>query len=277
MHSSEIAPHSSSLMPVLYVPHGGGPMPLLGEPNHRELVEFLSNETRELPEPKAILLISAHWEEPVATISSAAQPTMIYDYYGFPPESYRLSYKAPGEPHLAQEILNLLQQQGIQARLDPIRGYDHGTFVPLLLMYPNAHIPVVQLSLLDSLDPGAQIDLGTAIAPLREQGVMIIGSGMSFHNMQAFFSDNPNVKGRSQAFDDWLVETLTDTSIAKSERRQRLIHWKDAPESRFSHPREEHLLPLHVCFGAANVSSAVAQRNFGGILLGAQISGFIWR
>src|SRR5690606_23835066 len=136
-----------SLMPVVFVPHGGGPMPLLDDPGHRELTAFLKSLGQTLPEPRAILVISAHWEEDIASVSSSPAPTMIYDYNGFPPESYQLKYPAPGEPQLAQQVADLLTAHQIPVRPDPQRGFDHGTFVPLMLMYPAARIPVVQLSL----------------------------------------------------------------------------------------------------------------------------------
>lgn len=268
--------NTATLMPVVFVPHGGGPMPLLGDASHRELTAFMQQLAQHLPVPRAILVISAHWEEQQAHISSAANPAMIFDYYGFPPESYEFRYPAPGNPSLAETIAQLLRAQNIPVVLDSQRGYDHGTFVPLLLSYPQADIPVVQLSLLHSLDPAAHIALGNAIAPLREQGVLILGSGMSFHNMRAFFSPSPAVKTKSDSFDEWLTETLTDETLDYSQRATRLVDWTRAPEARFCHPREEHLLPLHVCFGAAQ-ASLVAQRNFGGYLLGTKVSGFVWR
>lgn len=268
---------ASAPMPVVFVPHGGGPMPLLGDPSHRELIAFLKNLPAALPRPRAIVMISAHWEEDIVSISSAQAPQMIYDYYGFPPESYAFHYPAPGHPALAEKIAGLLQEQAIEVRLDDQRGYDHGTFVPLLLMYPAADIPVVQLSLLNSLDPAAHIAIGRAIAPLREEGVLILGSGMSFHNMQAFFSRNPAVKGKSQAFDAWLNYSLVDPELDNSQRQRRLELWQSAPEARFCHPREEHLLPLHLCLGAASSASAAAERNFSGVLFNTFISGFVWR
>jgi aromatic ring-opening dioxygenase catalytic subunit (LigB family) len=267
---------TATVMPVVFVPHGGGPMPLLGEPNHRELIAFLQNLGQQLPRPRAILMISAHWEESIASVSSSPSPAMIYDYQGFPPESYEFQYPAAGDPILAQEIVDRLAGAGIPARLDPERGYDHGTFVPLMLMYPAADIPVVQLSLLRSLDPKAQIDLGKAIAPLREQNVLIVGSGMSFHNMRAFFSDHPDTPPRSEAFDEWLTDTLTSAGLTDVARQARLENWQAAPHGRFSHPREEHLLPLYVCFGAASHVDTRAEKIFSGTFFGTHIAGFIW-
>jgi len=267
---------TTSPMPVLFVPHGGGPMPLLGEANHRELTAFMQSVSADLPRPKAILVITAHWEEDVATISSAPAPGMFYDYYGFPPETYKFKYPAAGNPELAQMIAGLLDAAGIKSQLDPKRDFDHGTFVPLMLMYPQADIPVVQLSLINSFDPAAHIALGKALAPLREQGVLILGSGMSFHNMQAFFSGNPATPARSEHFDAWLTETLISVDLSGDQQRTRLTDWKTAPEARFCHPREEHLLPLHVCFGAGAQASPTAAKIFSGLLFNTKISAFLW-
>lgn len=265
------------LMPVVFVPHGGGPMPLLGDANHRELTQFMQSLAAKLPQPKAIVVITAHWEEEVVSITHSTAPGMMYDYYGFPPESYEFSYPAPGNPALAKHIQQLLQDNNIDARLDNQRAYDHGTFVPLMLSYPAADIPVVQLSLLATLDPAAHIAIGKALAPLREQGVLIVGSGMSFHNMRAFFSGDPAVKRKSEAFDEWLTETLTSSKLTNEAREQRLRDWASAPQGRFCHPREEHLLPLHVCWGAASQGSSVAEQNFSGLLFNTTISGYLWR
>lgn len=268
---------TQSLMPVIFVPHGGGPMPLLGDPQHRELVKFIQALGADLPRPSAIVVITAHWEEEQVSITHSAAPAMFYDYYGFPPESYEFSYPAPGNPALAKQIQQLLQAQNIAARLDNQRAYDHGTFVPLMLMYPAADIPVVQLSLLATLEPAAHIALGKALAPLRAQGVLILGSGMSFHNMRAFFSSDPSVRNKSESFDAWLADTLCSTQLANPVRETRLRDWAAAPQARFCHPREEHLLPLHVCYGAASSGSAPAEQNFNGLLFNTVISGYLWR
>jgi aromatic ring-opening dioxygenase catalytic subunit (LigB family) len=268
---------SQSLMPVVFVPHGGGPMPLLGDANHRELTRFMQTLAGGLPRPTAILVITAHWEEEVVSVTSSPAPGMMYDYYGFPPESYEFKYPAPGNPALAKHVQQLLQQHNIDARLDNQRAFDHGTFVPLMLIYPAADIPLVQLSLLASLDPAAHIAIGKALAPLREQGVLILGSGMSFHNMRAFFSNDSSIKGKSHIFDDWLTETLTSSDLTSEARAQRLQEWASVPQARFCHPREEHLLPLHVCWGAAHQGSPAAEQNFSGLLFNTAISGYLWR
>lgn len=264
---------NASSMPVLFVPHGGGPMPLLNDVNHQQLRAFLTSVTAQIPTPKAILLITAHWEEPVVTLSSSPEPGMLYDYYGFPAEAYQFIYSAPGEPALAKQIAAMLGEQGITARLDSERAFDHGTFVPLKLMYPQANIPVVQMSLVQHFDPKTHIAIGEALAPLREQGILIVGSGMSFHNMHAFFSKDPRVLHRNAEFDHWLTDSLTGDGV---DTMTRLIQWQSAPAARFSHPREEHLLPLHVCFGAAHRNTIRAARNFNCVLLNTLISGYIW-
>ena len=269
---------SHSIAPVLYLPHGGGPMPLLGEPSHQALVEFLQDIPRQLGQPAAILLVSAHWETAQPTLTSAAQPSLFYDYYGFPPQSYTIEYPAPGDPALAHSVRQLLQSAGFDAQLDDQRGFDHGMFIPLKLMYPAATIPVVQLSLLHSLDPVSHIALGRALASLRERNVLIVGSGMSFHNMQAFFHTADSEQGRwAREFDAWLLATCCDPQLPVAEQEQRLAHWEQAPHARYNHPREEHLLPLQVCFGAASVASPVAEAVFHAEVLGKTVAAFLWR
>ncbi|GGO81690.1 dioxygenase [Marinobacterium nitratireducens] len=237
---------------ILFLSHGGGPMPLLGDPGHREMVDSLEMFARRLRKPSAILLISAHWEAPVPTITAGANPGLIYDYYGFPPESYEIQYPCPGDPALAQQVFRVLSEAGISAQLDERRGFDHGMFVPLKLMYPDADIPCVQLSLMSDLNAEAHLAVGRALRGLDCDNLLVIGSGFSFHNMQAFFApDTPQIRARNQAFEDWLLDTCANPALDEAERSRRLIHWQDAPHARFCHPREEHLLPLHLCYGMA--------------------------
>lgn len=255
-------------MPVAYFPHGGGPLPLLGEPNHQELVDFLKELAISFPEPTAIVMISAHWEEEVVSVSATAAPEMIYDYGGFPAETYEYQYPAPGDSALALEITQLLSAQGIECRLDANRGYDHGTFVPLMLMYPQATIPVVQVSMLRSLNASKHIAVGKALAPLREQGVLILGSGMSSHNPRGA------PEGCVQ-FDRWLTKTMQSESFTDAQAQ--LEQWQTAPGARDAHERADHLMPLHVCFGAASAAAAPAQKAFAGLLFGQPIAGFLWQ
>lgn len=258
----------------LFISHGGGPLPLLGDPGHAELVLTLQRIARELPRPRAIIVASAHWEDAQPAVTTAAAPDLFYDYYGFPPESYAIEYPAPGHPALAQEVLAALQGAGLAARGDASRGFDHGLFVPLKILYPEADIPCIQLSLLASMDPEAHLRMGRALASLDGEGVLLIGSGSSFHNVQAFFGQRePALYTRNRAFEDWLVDTLAEAPLDDAEREGRLLEWDSAPHARFCHPREEHLLPLLVCAGVAPGPATRVWR-FGA--MGMQGSCFAW-
>jgi 4,5-DOPA dioxygenase extradiol len=259
---------------VLCIPHGGGPMPLMGDPSHAQLIEYLSNAEASLGKPEAIVLVSAHWECAQPTLTSGAEPELIYDYGGFPAEMYQLKYPAPGSPELATDIAAMLAEAGFDPQLDPDRGFDHGMFVPLLLMYPDASIPVIQLSMLSSLDPEEHIRMGAALAPLSERNVLVLGSGFTFHNMNAFGPGfNPGADPENEAFEQWLRETCTNTDLSEEERRSRFVNWSDAPGARWCHPREEHLLPLHVCYGAGG---GPATQAFNELVLGKRSSGYSW-
>lgn len=235
---------------VLFLSHGGGPLPLLGDRGHFEMVENLTNLASRIKKPSAIIVISAHWEEDIITITSGPNPSLIYDYYGFPEESYSIEYPCSGEPDLACQLGNLLTKSGIKNILDEKRGFDHGLFVPLKIMYPDADIPCVQLSLNKNLNPKFHIEMGTALSNIDHENLMIIGSGFSFHNMRAFFEpETIDSKTKNEKFEQWLIDTCSNPSIDESERANRLENWEDAPHARYCHPREEHLLPLHVCYG----------------------------
>jgi len=259
---------------VLFVSHGGGPMPLLGDPGHQDMVDRLTELAADLRKPSAILVISAHWEEAIPTITSGTTPSLIYDYYGFPSEAYKIEYPCPGEPVLAQQVAQALDQAGIQPRLDDQRGLDHGAFVPLKLMYPEAKIPCIQLSLVNTLDASTHLAIGRALQALDYDNLLVLGSGFSFHNMRAFFAaQTPEIQARNLAFEDWLEQTCGDSSLSEPERAKRLADWEQAPHARFCHPREEHLLPLHVCYGLANKAS---DRHIAATILGKQSGMFYW-
>ena len=236
-------------MPALYIPHGGGPSFFMqGErkARYQATEDFLRSIQGLLPaRPRAILIITAHWECAVPSFTSGSRPGLIYDYHGFPPETYALQYPAPGEPALAAQAAALLQAAGFAAQLAPDYGWDHGVFIPLKVMYPDADVPVVAMSLQASLDPALHCDLGAALASLRAQGVLVVGAGMSYHNLRHFAEAAP----ASYAFHDWL-----DTALAgdHASRRAQLAQWAGAPGGRASHPREEHLLPLMVASGAGS-------------------------
>ncbi|MEY3038311.1 MAG: hypothetical protein RL143_878 [Pseudomonadota bacterium] len=170
---------------IAFISHGGGPMPLLGDPQHAELIDMLKQLPSKFPQPRAIVVISAHWENDEIAITSSSSPSLLFDYYGFPAESYQFNYPAPGNPQLASKIAKVLQVDGFNVRLDEERGLDHGVFIPLMLMYPQADIPVLQISLSNSLDPLQHLQLGEALAKLDEEDVLFLGSGFSFHNMRA--------------------------------------------------------------------------------------------
>ena len=265
--------HTQNVAQIVYFSHGGGPLPILGDPSHEAMVDFMRQLPSRLKKPDAILVISAHWEESTATLLGAQTPSMLYDYYGFPDEAYEMTYPAPGNPNLANRIAGLLNQNGIPARVDPQRGFDHGLYIPLKLMYPEADIPSLQLSLLSGLDPIVHLDLGAALRNLTNENILIIGSGFSFHNMRAFSWRGMNAPDpANDAFQDWLVDVCT-SELSQGEREKRLMDWQKAPSARYCHPREEHLLPLHVCAGIANKSAKLI---FDDYILGKRAVAFLW-
>jgi 4,5-DOPA dioxygenase extradiol len=267
------AKSSQSGAQIVYFSHGGGPLPILGDPGHKAMVDFMTRLPAQLRRPDAILVISAHWEETAATVLSGAHPPMFYDYYGFPDEAYEIKYPAPGSPKLAQNITALLEKDGLAARVDPERGFDHGLFIPLKLMYPQADIPALQLSLIRGLDASAHVALGKALRGLKDDNILVIGSGFSFHNMGAFaWRGSGAADPANDAFQDWLIETATG-SLSPSEREQRLVDWAQAPSARYCHPREEHLLPVHVCMGLADRPGTVV---FDDKILGKRSVAFLW-
>jgi 4,5-DOPA dioxygenase extradiol len=258
---------------ILYFSHGGGPLPILGDPSHKAMIEFMRRLPSQLERPDAILVVSAHWEEDAATLLGAPHPPMFYDYYGFPEEAYRIDYPAPGSPDLAQRIADLLSRRQIPARIDAARGFDHGLFIPLHLMYPQADIPALQLSLLRGLDPAAHIALGRALRDMRHENILVIGSGFSFHNMRAFSWEGVEAPDRANdRFQEWLIEVCTG-AMPQDEREKRLTAWETAPSARYCHPREEHLLPLHVCLGLAGRPARVV---FDAPILGKRGIAFAW-
>lgn len=260
---------------ILFISHGGGPLPVLGDPGHADMVACLENLASTVRKPSAIVVLSAHWEERAPTITAAANPNLIYDYYNFPEESYQIQYPCPGEPELAQQLHATLQNGGFEPELNPTRGYDHGVFIPLKLMFPEADIPCVQVSLLNHLDPAEHIKLGEALANLAYDNLLVIGSGFSFHNLKAFFSSpTSSDQDLNDAFEAWLQEVCSNQNMNHDERVRQLTDWAQAPGARFCHPREEHLLPLHVCAGMAGRACDDA---FTVNVLGKKSSMFLWR
>lgn len=243
-------PGPGERLPVYFLSHGGGPWPYMSG-SFRDMFVLLERSLNDIPRqlpvaPRAVLVITAHWEEKNFTVSSAAQPGMLYDYHGFAEPLYSVRYPAPGAPALARQIAALLQGAGWQVDLNDQRGYDHGTFSLLKPIFPSAQKPVVQLSMRDTLDPAEHFAMGQALAPLRDEGVLILGSGQSFHNMHL---RGKQARLASEAFDSWLRHAVLDKSA--SQRRDALIRWEEAPVARIAHPRADHLIPLMVAAGAA--------------------------
>lgn len=248
---------TASKMPTYFVSHGGGPWPWLKK--EMPFFDTLEASLKAIPsqlgqKPKALLVISGHWEEAEFTVMSSPHPPMVYDYGGFPDHTYHIKYPAPGSPSLALRVQELIRAAGMPAQLDAERGFDHGAFVTAYAMYPNADVPMLQLSLKRGYDPATHIALGKALAPLRDEGVVILGSGLSYHNLRAMMRRDPAAKIASKAFDDWLQQAIMQTTPAL--RDAKLLQWSQAPSARAAHPEEDHLLPLMVAAGAAEGESA---------------------
>ena len=263
--------------PAIFLPHGGGPCFFMDwtwgpADTWHKTQRFLEGLSASLPEtPKALLVVSGHWEEPAFTAGAAQTPRLIFDYSGFPVHTYQLTWPAPGDPALAESVASRLKQAGLPSGMSADRGYDHGVFVPLKVAFPLADIPVVTLSLAAApdggFDPALHIAAGRALAPLRDEGVLIVGSGMTFHNLRAYF--RPETLAASREFDGWLTHAVESPA---AERNARLAAWQEAPSARFSHPREEHLAPLFVVAGAGG--DQAGSRVFYGEPMGAAISAY---
>jgi aromatic ring-opening dioxygenase catalytic subunit (LigB family) len=257
------------MFPTVYVPHGGGPCFFMDDPQGiwTGMGQFLRQFPSSLAEaPQAIVIVSGHWETRGFALTGSERPPLVYDYYGFPPHTYKLQYTAPGAPQVARRAAELLGEAGFTAAIDPERGLDHGVFVPLKVAFPEARIPVVELSLDASLDPALHLAAGQALAPLRKEGVLLMGAGMSFHNLRAL--GDPRLTTPSRHFDEW----LTSAATAPAEQRAALLaRWEEAPAARLAHPRHEHLLPLMVAAGASDRSG---RRIYSELVLGTMISGF---
>jgi aromatic ring-opening dioxygenase catalytic subunit (LigB family) len=269
--------------PTIFLPHGGGPCFFMDwtwgpADTWNAPRRFLEGLAATLPaSPKAIVVVSGHWEETEFTASAAPKPELIYDYSGFPEHTYNLTWPAPGAPDLAHRVADLLGKAGLPAGISPSRGFDHGVFVPLKVAFPEAKIPVVSLSLAvprpkspltrGGFDPELHLAAGRALAPLRDEGILLIGSGMSFHNLRAYLQ--PQTLVNSREFDRWLTAAVESP---EAERSKLLAGWRDAPSGTFSHPREEHLIPLLVAAGAGG--EGPGRRIFTDEPMGAAISAY---
>jgi 4,5-DOPA dioxygenase extradiol len=246
-------------LPAVFVSHGAPSLPLTDSP----AAAFLRGLGVTLGRPAAILCVSAHWDSERPALSLAERPETIYDFRGFPDALYRLTYPAPGAPELARRAAGLLAAAGEMLELDAGRGLDHGAWVPLLLMYPEADIPVVQLSVQSGRGAAPHLALGRALAPLRDEGVLILGSGGAVHNLRQFFGNPGATPDWALAFDDWLCRQVEAGAV------EALVDYRaKAPHGRQAHPSEEHFLPLHVALGAGGegVRGRVLHRSFDGSL-----------
>ena len=267
---------AAARLPTLFIPHGGGPcffmdpMPGMPPDTWDRMAAYLRSIPRAIgQQPKAVLVISGHWECEQATVLNTGNYELLYDYYGFPEHTYSLTYPARGSVAVADRVRELLGQAGIETDEEHERGLDHGVFIPFKLIYPDADIPVVQLSLLHSLDPAAHFALGRALAPLRDEGVLIVGSGLSYHNLREFFMPVPAADAAAANFDRWLRDAAT---APPAERERLLMNWRQAPNARDCHPRSEHLIPLMVAAGAAAEDAGHVAYN--DKVLGKSVSGF---
>lgn len=243
-------PDTTHRLPTYFVSHGGGPWPWIKElmgGDWTKLEDSLTGITHDfIVDPRAILVVSGHWEEPAFTVQTNPSPPMLYDYGGFPEFTYHLQYPAPGSPAVAERVVELLADADIPVGRNGVRGFDHGTFVPLHVMYPDAHVPVLQLSIRHGYDPQEHLAVGRALAPLRDEGIVILGSGFTYHNLRAF---GPAAAEPSRSFEQWLTRTITET--IGEERSRLLTEWSAAPGALASHPAADHLIPLMVAVGAA--------------------------
>ncbi|KAF2789316.1 extradiol ring-cleavage dioxygenase [Melanomma pulvis-pyrius CBS 109.77] len=271
------------LAPVISISHGGGPMPLLGDPSQAAIAKSLRTKVPAIlkigtaEQPRAIVLVTAHWSTDVPTISSAEKHELLYDYYGFPPEAYELKYDAPGSPEVAELVGGALEAKGLNPRKDLSRGWDHGVFIPLTLIHPAATIPIIQLSVLRSASPSTHFAIGQALAPLREQNIAIIGSGFaSFHNLRLMFSgagQDPSFRARNAAWSRQVADATTTEDV--EQRKAKFDGWRKWEGAFDMHPRggEEHFLPLVVCAGAAGEGKA---KSWSDEMVGMDMWSFYW-
>lgn len=270
----------SNRFPVYFIPHGGGPWPFMDFPKNEqgkgpwdELDVFLRGLDREIGRrPKAVLVVSGHWEkEPVPTVSTAPRPGMLFDYYNFPPHTYELSYPAQNSLEVGARARQLLADAGIESAEDATRGFDHGVFIPFMLVYPDADVPITMISLKDTLDVESHVAIGKALEPLRDEDVLIIASGMTYHNMRKFRSAEPDHVAEAVRFDDWLTAQVQEADVGL--RAEKLSAWQDNPDARACHvPDHDHLVPLFVAVGAAGDDAG--QRIFRTDFLGKPYSAF---
>ncbi|RMZ70832.1 extradiol ring-cleavage dioxygenase [Pyrenophora seminiperda CCB06] len=271
------------LAPVISLSHGGGPMPLLGDPAHASITKSLQTKVPQIlklgtPDaPQAIVLVTAHWSTEKVTVSSGAKHDLLYDYYGFPPESYKIRHDAPGSPAVAESVKQALEDQGIECVLDAERAWDHGVFVPMKLIDPAAHVPIIQVSVLASESPQQSYAIGRALGKLRAQNIAIIGSGFAtFHNLRLMFdgtAQTPDFKALNR---EW-SKAVSDAALTPDDRvrEQKFAAWRNWPSAYVMHPRggAEHFLPLIVCAGAAGSTKG---RSYADEMRGTDMWSYYW-
>jgi len=258
---------------IAYFSHGGGPLPLLKDPSHQKMVQFMTDFPTLVSQPDAVVVFSAHWEENTVTIQSGKDPGLVYDYYGFPKEAYEITYPCQGQPEISQKIADLMEKEGISVELDETRPFDHGSYIPMKLMYPKANVPVIQVSLHHSLDPRVHLNMGKALRPLLKENILFIGSGFSFHNMRAFdFRGLEKEDLQNDAFQEALINLCT-IEEDEAKRWEKWTSWEKLPQARYCHPREEHLLPLLVCAGMAQKPGS---KIFDDYILGKRATAYLW-
>ncbi|WP_407646576.1 DODA-type extradiol aromatic ring-opening family dioxygenase [Gluconobacter cerevisiae] len=263
--------NQESRQPVLFLPHGGGPCFFMEWGNTWDrMAAYLRSVSGTLPRrPDAIVVMSGHWETDEMRIGSALHPSLIYDYYGFPPHTYQLEYPVPGAPDVSEKVLGLLKDAGVDCAADANRGLDHGVFIPFMLAFPDASIPVVEISLPRTMDAADVLQLGQLLEPLRSENILLVGTGMTYHNMRYLMRPDAVSDGRSVAFDNWLQNTVEAPSDL---RRSRLVDWEHAPFAQDCHPQPEHLLPLMFAAGAAGTDTG--HRDYSDVIMGKALSGF---
>lgn len=251
---------SDQRMPAIYLSHGAPP--LADDPLW---TRQLGDWSAAMPKPSSILMVSAHWEDDPLTLSATQTVPLFYDFWGFPQRYYEVEYPAPGAPHLADEVERLLTDASQDVQRDPERGLDHGAYVPLVEMYPEADVPVLQISM-PTLDPKALFSIGERLAPLRDQGVLIVGSGFSTHNLREMnwhAGPDGHPPSWSTEFDDWLRKTLEDKDL------DALIDFQEkAPAPHLAHPRTEHFAPLFIALGASSASGLESESEVEGFWFG---------
>ncbi|WP_167626878.1 DODA-type extradiol aromatic ring-opening family dioxygenase [Gluconobacter thailandicus] len=257
--------------PVIFMPHGGGPCFFMGwSPVWDRMEEHLRGIGSTLPRrPSAIVVMSGHWETDRPTVTSGETPLLIYDYYGFPEHTYALQYPAPGSRDLARQVRHLLEEAGIAGDEDDQRGFDHGVFIPFMLAFPEADIPVVELSLPHHASADQVMNIGRALEPLRDQNVLLVGAGMSYHNLRRFLRPDAEAAHHSIQFDNWLTQAV---EAAPSQRASLLASWEDAPCAKACHPESDHLMPLMFVAGAAGTDPG--SRDYSDTIMGKALSGF---